>query len=245
MVPRRFSEDFKEVIGTDPSPNMIQQSKESTPSAEYPNVNFQVASAESLPFVEDESVDMIVASQAAHWFDYARLFPELKRVLRNGGTLAFWGYKDHVYVDFPQASKMLVDYSYGMDKERELGPYWSQPGRSIVVNKLRAIKPPEDIFEDITRIEYEPGTNGPRSGDGTMFVNTRMTMKQNMDYMRTWSSFHEWEKTHPVDTKRSEGGNGDIIDWMFDDMKKAEGWTDEEMELDVEWGSALLMARKK
>jgi hypothetical protein len=245
IIPRYLSQEFKRAIGTDPSPNMIAQSEASTPSAEYPNVEFHVASAESLPFLKDESVDMVVAGQAAHWFDYPRLFPEMRRVLRKGGTLAFWGYKDHVYVTYPKASKMLVEYSYGMDKERQLGSYWSQPGRSITQNKLRAIQPPEDVFEDITRIEYEPGTEGPNSGEGTIFVNKRMTMKQSMDYMRTWSSFHDWEKAHPNDKKRSEGGTGDLIDLMYDDMKEAEGWTDENMELDMEWGSGLLMARKK
>ncbi|KAF2423477.1 S-adenosyl-L-methionine-dependent methyltransferase [Tothia fuscella] len=245
IVPRYLSKEFKQAIGTDPSPNMIKQSKESTSSSEYPNVEFHVASAESLPFIKDGSVDMVVAGQAAHWFDYPRLFPELNRVLRKGGTMAFWGYKDHVYVSYPAASKMLVEYSYGMDQEKQLGSYWSQPGRSILQDKLRPIKPPEDIFEDITRLEYEAGTEGPNSGEGTMFVNKKMTMKQSMDYMRTWSSFHEWEKLHPNDKKRSEARSGDLIDWMYDEMKKAEGWTDEDMELDIEWGSGLLMARKR
>jgi len=244
-VPRYLSKEFKHAVGTDPSPNMIKQSKELSPSSEYPNVEYHVASAESLPFIKDGSVDMVVAAQAAHWFDYPTLFPELRRVLRKGGTMAFWGYKDHVYVGYPEASRMLKEYSYGMDPEKELGSYWSQPGRSITQNKLRAIKPPEGEWEDIERVEYEPGTNGPKSGEGTLFVDKRMTMAQSMDYMRTWSSFHEWEKKHPDNKKRSEGGSGDIIDWMYDDMKKAEGWTDENMMLDIEWGSGLVMARKK
>jgi ubiquinone/menaquinone biosynthesis C-methylase UbiE len=72
---------------------MIGKAQDLTPKAQYPNVEYQVGSAESLPFLEDESVDMVVAAQAAHWFDYPKLFPELKRVLRKQGTVAFWGYK--------------------------------------------------------------------------------------------------------------------------------------------------------
>lgn len=245
IVPRVLAKDFKHFIGTDPSPNMIQESKDSTPSSEYPNVEYHVASAESLPFIKDGSVDIVVAAQAAHWFDYAKLFPELNRIVRPGGTLAFWGYKDHVYVGYPEASRMLKQVSYGMDPEKQLGSYWSQPGRSITQNKLRAIKPPEDEWDDITRIEYEPGTKGPKSGEGTLFVDKRMTVAQSMDYMRTWSSFHDWEKKHPDDKKRSEGGSGDLIDWIYDDMKKAECWGDDNMMLDIEWGSGLLLARKK
>jgi SAM-dependent methyltransferase len=239
-----MAKEFKHVIGTDPSPGMITKAQDSSPKAEYPNVEYKVASAESLPFLEDGSVDMVVAAQAAHWFDYPKLFPELKRVLRKEGTIAFWGYKDHVYIGYPSASKLLKDYFYGPDPDRQLGPYW-ESGRFITVDKLRPIKPPEAHFEDIQRIEYEPNPKGKNLGEGTLFVEKQMTMAQSMDYLRTASSFHEWEKKHPDKKKRSEGGSGDLVDWMYDDMKEAEGWTDEGMLLDIEWGSGLLMCRKK
>jgi len=242
-IPRYLSKEFGHVIGTDPSPGMIKKSKDLTPSTDYPNVEYQVASAESLPFVKDGSVDMVVAGQAAHWFDYPKLFPELKRVLRKDGTIAFWGYKDHVYIGYPAASKILKEYCYGPDPARQLGPYW-EPGRFITVDKLRPIKPPQPDFSDIQRVEYEPDPKGKNTGEGTLFVERQMSMRQSMDYLRTFSSFHEWEKKNPDKTARATGGDGDLIDWMYDDMKKAEGWTDEDMLLDMEWGSGLLMARK-
>ncbi len=73
---------------------MIEQAKSSTLKGVYPKLTFRKASAESLPFVEVGTVDLVVAGQAAHWFDYPKLWPEMKRVIRKGGTLAFWGYKD-------------------------------------------------------------------------------------------------------------------------------------------------------
>lgn len=69
------------------------------------------ASAESLPFLEDGSVDLViagacvrnrnsiilfvydtcvVAAQAGHWFDWNKMWPELARVLRKNGSAAFW-----------------------------------------------------------------------------------------------------------------------------------------------------------
>lgn len=222
---------------------MIKKCKDLSSSTEYPNIEFQVASAESLPFVKDGSVDLVVAGQAAHWFDYLKLFPEMKRILRRDGTIAFWGYKDHVYIGFPAASRILKEYCYGPDPDRQLGPYW-EPGRFITVDKLRPIKPPGADFSDIQRIEYEPSPAEKNAGEGTLFVERQMTIRQSMDYLRTFSSFHEWEKTHPNKIARSAGGEGDLIDWMYDEMKRAEGWTDEEMMLDVEWGSGLLMTRR-
>ena len=222
---------------------MIGQAKTSAKDG-FPNVTFHQSAAESLPFIEDGSVDMIVAGQAAHWFDYPKFFPEMKRILRKAGTLALWGYKDHVFVDYPRATEILNHYAYGED-ERLLGQYWSQPGRSIVQNKLRDIDPPVSDWEDIQRIEYEPGTNGANSGQGTMFLRRRLTLGECMNYIRTWSAFHAWQEKHPDQKKREEGGGGDVVDVMFDEMKSIEPDWDEAREVEIEWGSGLLLGRRK
>ena len=67
--------------------------------------------AEELDFLETGSVDLVVSgrpnrdehfctcgswslcsclAQAAHWFDYTKLWPQLARVLRKDGSVAFW-----------------------------------------------------------------------------------------------------------------------------------------------------------
>jgi len=142
VVTRALAPYFTSVTGIDPSSGMIAQAESSTPASTYPGVSYRPASAESLPFLEDGSVDMVVAGQAAHWFDYPKLWPEMVRVVRQGGTIAFWGYGDCVFPGYPAASKILRRYAYGESPEL-LGPYWSRPGRDIVENKLRDIVPPE------------------------------------------------------------------------------------------------------
>ncbi len=224
---------------------MIEQAKILS-STDYPNVAYRQSAAESLPFLDDSSVDMIVAGQAAHWFDYPRFFPEMQRVVRKSGTLALWGYKDPIFVDYPKATKILNEYAYGMN-EQLLGLYWSQPGRSIVQNKLRDIEPPLSGWEDLQRIEYEPETNGPGSGEGTIFLRRKLKLGECMNYIRTWSSVHAWQEKHPDQRKREEVGNGDIVDMMFDEMKSVEtDWDrDQDREVEIEWGSGLLLARRK
>lgn len=242
-----MSKYFDTVIGIDPSDGMLQEAKSLTKREDYPNVDFIRASAEYLPFAADQSVDMVVAGQAAHWFDFPNLFAEMKRVLKRGGIMAFWGYKDPVLVDHPMATRMITEFCYRPD-ESAMGPYWQQPGRSIVQEKLRAIRPPESEWK-VERIEYEPGTAGRHSGEGTIFMEQRMTIAQNMEYIRSSSSFHGWQEAHPNRKSKSAGGKGDCIDDLFDEIAEVEeAWKNDqnwqEKEIDVEWGTGLVLARK-
>jgi len=229
---------------------MIAQARSITEASGEKNIKFCEAPAEHLPFVADGSVDMVVAGQAAHWFDYPRLWPEMVRVLRPGGTLAFWGYKDHVFVDYPNATRVLNEYAYGESKDM-LGPYWAQPGRSIVQNKLRDVQPPQDMFEHVTRIEYEPSTKGPASGEGEVLMQKKLSLKDVKGYFWTWSSYHGWKEAHPEQKRTEDGGEGDIADRLFVDMvasedewkKLGDKWP--ELEVIIEWGSGVVLARKK
>ena len=51
-----------------------------------------------------------------------------------------------------------------------------------------------------------------------------MTVAQNMEYIRTVSSFHGWQEAHPDRKSRSAGGKGGCIDDLFDEMAEAEDW---------------------
>ena len=225
---------------------MIKQACEGIQKSGLSSIEFREGSAEDgSKFLEDESVDMVVAGQAAHWFDYAKLWPEMQRLVRPGGTLAFWGYKDHVFVDFPKATETMQSYAYDLDPDK-LGSYWPQPGRSYVQDKLRIIEPPQDDWDGLERIEYEPGTAGAKSGQGTLFMERESSIGACKEYVRTWSSYHGWQEKHPDQVARSKGGKGDVMDEMFDRIAKDDEWfQNEENLVKIEWGSAVVMARKK
>lgn len=220
---------------------MISTAQSLTPASQYPNVTFRSGKSESLDFLGDGSVDMVVAGQAAHWFDYATLWPEMQRVLRPGGTLAFWGYDIPVFPAHPAATEILHRCAYGDDPDA-LGPYWAQPGSGIARNLYRAVVPPAREWE-VRRLEYEPGLEGPGTGRGEArgFLEKRMRVGDVKDFARTWSAWHGWREAHREQRTRGEGGGGDVVDRAFDEM----GWESEEVVVDVEWGIGLVLARRR
>ncbi|UDY23800.1 class I SAM-dependent methyltransferase [Nocardioides sp. Kera G14] len=79
---RALVEQRYHVFATDPDDAMLDRL-----SAHLPDVRATKAVAEQLP-VPDQSVDVVMAAQAFHWFDLERALPEIARVLRSGGHLA-------------------------------------------------------------------------------------------------------------------------------------------------------------
>lgn len=76
---------FASVEASDPSAAQIANA---LPAA---NVHYSVQPAEHTTF-PDAHFDAVCVAQALHWFDFARFFPEVRRVLRPGGLFAAWGY---------------------------------------------------------------------------------------------------------------------------------------------------------
>ena len=246
LVARAIASHFTRVLATDPSAGMLAQAR--MLSNVVPNIDFESAAAENLPSVAPGTADMVVSGQAAHWFNHALWWIEMHRVLRPGGMVAVWGYKDPVLVGFASATRVFVEYAYGSG-EMMMGKYWSQPGRSIVQGNFQEIIPPAGRWEDVRRIEYEPNVKGRGKGEGELLMERQMKIKDMMDYIRTWSAAHKWQEAHPEHKTRAKGGKGDVVDEMFDKMRDAEDeWAKDEnwMEkvVDLEWGTGIVMARR-
>jgi SAM-dependent methyltransferase len=77
------------VVAVEPDPAMIAELRRL-----LPGVTAVEGRAEAIP-LPDESVDAVLAGQAAHWFDLEVAFPEIARVLRPGGVVAgLWNADD-------------------------------------------------------------------------------------------------------------------------------------------------------
>ncbi|KAF8464016.1 S-adenosyl-L-methionine-dependent methyltransferase [Kalaharituber pfeilii] len=159
-----LSTHFQRTYAVDPSRGMLDLARTNLSTLNSKkNITFHLSPAESLPFISTSSISLTTAAQAAHWFQPIPLWPELARcTLRaqssasplSGGTVSFWGYTDCVLPSHPRATFVLNDYAYS---DSHWGPYWSQPGRSRVQNRLRALRPPNDgRWTAVERWEYEP-----------------------------------------------------------------------------------------
>lgn len=80
-----LAEHFELVVASDGSVSQLQNAEK------HPHVVY-VGNLAEQPALKDGSVDLVVAAQAAHWFDHERFYPEVKRVLRADGALALWTY---------------------------------------------------------------------------------------------------------------------------------------------------------
>lgn len=113
---------FGRVIATDPA---AAQLAEAPP---HPHVEYRRAAAEDSGLAAG-SIDLAVAAQAAHWFDWPRFVAEVTRVTHPGSIVALVGYQN------PQ-----LDGDVGREVTRFIediaGPYWPA-GRAHINNGYR------------------------------------------------------------------------------------------------------------
>jgi len=247
---------FKHVIGVDPSARMIEQAQQGMHAnglADIGRVKFVQSPAESLEFVDDASVDMIISAQAAHWFDWKKLWPEAARVLRKSGTLAVWGYSEFRVTGCSDATPIIHQYSQGSDPATSLGPHWERPGRTIVDNHLLDIPEPSqlvpDKFRDFERVffsaPHHPNLPSPRP----VILRKQTTWAGLMDYLRSFSALHTFHERYPADLRDPEGDIAvRFLRRLKDVVAKQHGKTGtdlrEEDEVTIEWPLALILAKR-
>lgn len=80
-----LADHFEQVVATDLSQDQIAN------ATSHPAVDYRLEGAELLS-VRDQSADLIVAAQAAHWFDIERFYDECRRVGQAGAIVALVSY---------------------------------------------------------------------------------------------------------------------------------------------------------
>ena len=137
---------FERVIATDPAQAQLDAAEH------HPRVAYRREPAEASSLA-GASVDLAVAAQAAHWFDWPRFIAEVGRVARPGALVALVSYA-YSTVD-PDSDAALRAYRDVVE------PYWP-PGREHVENGYRDLAlpwpavdaPPIAMTATWTRDEY-------------------------------------------------------------------------------------------
>ncbi|WP_420632285.1 class I SAM-dependent methyltransferase [Candidatus Leptofilum sp.] len=86
ILARLFLQNGNRVLGIEPNKEMREAGEAYL--AEFANFTSLNGTAEATT-LPDDSVDFVTAGQAAHWFDKEKSLPELQRILKPGGTIAF------------------------------------------------------------------------------------------------------------------------------------------------------------
>lgn len=158
----QLADHFEQVVGTDISKDQIAH------AAERPNVSYRVEPAEQLGEAVG-SVDLVVAAQAAHWFDLPRFYAEAARVARPGGVLALVVY-GVMEIDGPPNDRFQEFYW------NEIGPYWPAERRHVERGYADLPFPVEEMAAPPLAIERD------------------WTFDDLMGYVATWSAMRQAEK---------------------------------------------------
>ncbi|KZT54880.1 hypothetical protein CALCODRAFT_485201 [Calocera cornea HHB12733] len=161
----RLGRRFKEVVGIDPEWKRFHLYWDNKMAQESRSGRVRFLNLGDLSAFEDETADMITAAQAAHAFSYPDVWSEIGRVLRPGGTAAFWSYPTLLLPDSNQYKSLnhkLLDFILGPTPER-LGMYWDPNARRLLWSHYTELpRPPEEIFDISTfQLHHYHGNHFP------------------------------------------------------------------------------------
>ena len=170
---------FKQVTGVDISKAQIERANSKCKAENIDNVTFRVANGMELPF-ENESIDVVTIAQAVHWLDTNKFFAECKRVLKNKGCLAVYGY-GNVHIVNERCNALISNFY-----RNSLKGCWHK-ARYHIDNEYRSIELP---FSNTHRIDL------------TMPYET--SLEAFIGYLSTWSGYQKYCEAHRDNTLLKE-----------------------------------------
>lgn len=159
---------FDAVIGVDPSVDQLasagQRITADRPTGANPRVHvrYSQARAENLP-VANASTALITAAQAAHWFDLAGFYDEVRRIAEPRAVLALISYG---VLTLDEA----VEFRFRQFYYQEIGSHWPAQ-RKLVDEGYRTLPFPFD------EIDMEP-----------LMITRSLTLAEFLGYISTWSA---------------------------------------------------------
>jgi len=203
---------FEKVLGVDPGQGMITRASSVPLGRDSLPIEYTVGDAEHCHWCPPGQASLVVAVQAAHWFNHPAAYRELNGILTPNGTLAYLGYGEFYLPEHPQSTPLIRRYM-----REKLGPYW-EPGRRFVDNEYEGIPFPsgEESTWDTTsfhKIKYvddpiQVPAFWPAAPDDVQqksipterhpVAMERLWNRQELQgYLGTFSASHTFDERHP------------------------------------------------
>lgn len=128
----------------------------------HEGIDYSVQRAETTNF-KDNTFDLICVAQALHWFNHEKFWKEVKRVLKEDGIFAAWGYS---WFNVEKDIDLLI-------KEEifeKINPYWAKENK-ILWNHYR------DLDFPFKKIETP-----------SIDMVIQWDLNELFDYMKSWSA---------------------------------------------------------
>lgn len=154
---------FARVTASDATPAQVAHARA------HARVRYVAARAERAP-VRERCADLVVAAQAAHWFDLPAFYDEVRRVARPRAIVALIAYGNAVLDDDALNERFIRFYA------DEIGRWWPEE-RRIIEDGYRTIEFP---FDEIDAPRFE--------------MRATWTAEQMLGYVSTWSALRQYER---------------------------------------------------
>jgi len=207
---------FDKVVGVDVSPGQIREANERPDKPE--NVQFMESPAEKLPF-EDKSVDVIYVNMAIHWFNREAFFPEVRRVLKEGGVLAismFTNAGEESPLDLEDDQKKRFDDAQS-NFTKEVLPFFDK-GISLYMEEYKPIHP----LPGFTNSLYITGPD--------LTFQRKVTSKLQYLNLLTTSGYQLMKKANPT-----------LADKIADDLRKEMEASVGDMEKEINFEHSMIL----
>jgi SAM-dependent methyltransferase/DNA-binding MarR family transcriptional regulator len=156
-----LAKHFEQVIASDISEDQIANTRTTA------NIDYRCEGAEQIS-VEDNSADLIVAAQAAHWFDLPAFYAEARRIAKPSAVLALISY-GVPYID--DAVNAVFQQGYWQDIHR----FWPAERRHV-----------ENCYSELDFPFQEISVTGQR-------IQREMRFNEFCGYISTWSAWRAAE----------------------------------------------------
>ncbi|MBO1926486.1 class I SAM-dependent methyltransferase [Thiomicrorhabdus sp. 6S2-11] len=161
-----LSKHFVSVIGTDTSRSQLEFAQ----TAE--NIRYLHESAEDTR-LENDSVDLVVVAQAAHWFNLDSFYQEVKRIAVQDAVIALISYG----VPYIEAS---VNSVFQQGYWQQIHQYWPDERKHVENGYIELPFP----FQEIDFPET--------------FIHKEMNLDEFIGYIRTWSAYKKAQERQEV-----------------------------------------------